>query len=306
MKKSRLLGAVCAAVFSFITLPTQAGLISVLGGQAYYDDVADLTWLANANVNGVMNWQAAKDWAAALDIDGVTGWRLPMAHNSDVPSCSGYNCTGSEMGNMFYNVLGGVAGSSITTTHNSNYDLFSNVQSDDYWSSTEYAPNSAFAWDFGFGDGLQNLRGKGYNGYAWAVRAGDVRPVYSCVGDTFETPFNEIITLINKVKKAIPVKMSLVDADGNLITESDISSPPVVNVLYTPGAGADGSNNSDLVPPGLADVGNEFRPDYPYWVINLATKQFTAAGTYEVTAVAGDDSYIINASSCSGTFIRLP
>ena len=100
--------------------------------------------------------------------------------------------------------------------------------------------------------------------------------------------------------------MSLLDTDGNLITESDISSPPVVNVLYTADAGADNGNNSDLVPPGLADDGNEFRFDYPYWLINLATKQFTSAGTYEVTAVAGDDSYTIDASSCSGTFIRLP
>jgi hypothetical protein len=131
-------------------------------------------------------------------------------------------------------------------------------------------------------------------------------PVHSCIGDSFEPPFTEIVTIKKKVKKAIPVKMSLVDADGNLITESDVTSPPVVNVSYTPGAGADYSNDIDLVPPGLADDGNEFRFDYPYWVINLATKQFTSAGTYEVTAVSGDDSYIIDENSCSGIFIRLP
>ena len=131
-------------------------------------------------------------------------------------------------------------------------------------------------------------------------------PVYSCVGDMFASPFSELITLKNKVKKAIPVKMTLVDSDGYLITESNISSFPVVNVIYTPGSGTDDSNNPDLVPPGLADDGNEFRYDDPYWVINLSTKQFTSAGTYEVTAIAGDDSYIIDAGSCSGTFVRLP
>ena len=115
-----------------------------------------------------------------------------------------------------------------------------------------------------------------------------------------------MLALNNKMKKAIPVKMSVVDTDGNLITESDISAPPVVDVSYSPDAGVYDGNNSDLVPPGLADDGNEFRFDYPYWVINLATKQFSSAGTYEVTAMAGDDSYSINASSCSGTFIRLP
>lgn len=131
-------------------------------------------------------------------------------------------------------------------------------------------------------------------------------PALTCLGASFEAPFNETITLKNKVMKAIPVKMSLVDTDSNIITESDISSPPVVNISYTPGAGVDDSNNPELVPPGLADDGNAFRFNYPYWVINLATKQFTSVGTYEVTAVAGDDSYIIDASSCSGSFIRLP
>jgi hypothetical protein len=33
------------------------------------------------------------------------------------------------MGNLFYNLLGGTAASSITTSHNANYNLFQNVQS---------------------------------------------------------------------------------------------------------------------------------------------------------------------------------
>jgi len=37
MVKSRLLGALCAAVFSVITLPSHATLTYVLGGQAIYD-----------------------------------------------------------------------------------------------------------------------------------------------------------------------------------------------------------------------------------------------------------------------------
>ncbi len=139
-----------------------------------------------------------------------------------------------------------------------------------------------------------------------AIALTPATPALTCQNDRFESPFSEVITLKNKMKRAIPVKMQLVDVDGYVITGSDLSSPPVVNVSYNPGTGADDSNNSDLVPPGLADDGNEFRYDDPYWVINLATKQFTSAGTYEVTAVAGDDSYAIDANSCSGTFIRLP
>jgi len=154
MKKSHLLSAVCAVLFSLITMSANAALVERLGGLAYYDDVADLTWLADANAaqtsgydtDGLMNWATANAWAAGLDIDGIPGadgWRLPSTLQPD-SSCErqdsrgsfGLNCTGSEMGNLFYNVLGGVPGKSITTTHNSNYDLFSNVQSFNYWSST--------------------------------------------------------------------------------------------------------------------------------------------------------------------------
>ena len=87
---------------------------------------------------------------------------------------------------MFYNVLGGVAGSSITTTHNSNYDLFSNVQSndfDDYWSSTEFANNPTYAWYFTFSNGVQSYLINNLNGYAWAVQSGNagVVPVPAAV-----------------------------------------------------------------------------------------------------------------------------
>jgi hypothetical protein len=190
LKKSPLYGAVCA-VLSFISMSSQAALIPVLGGQAYYDDVADLTWLANANLAGTtMTWAAANTWAAGLNISGVTGWRLPDTLQPDA-SCGiqsggvsyGYNCTGSEMGNLFYNVLGGVAGTSISTSHNSNYDLFSNVQSGGYWSSTGYAPVPTGAWVFGFDGGYQfgNFKDDGY--YAWAVQSGNagVVPVPAAV-----------------------------------------------------------------------------------------------------------------------------
>ena len=190
MKNSHLIGAVCTAIFSFITLPSQAALIPVLDGQAYYDDVADLTWLANANAavgsvydtyipgSGRMIWHTAKAWAAGLDVDGVTGWRLPTSLNADGSGpCSADNCTGSEMGNMFYNVLGGVAGSSITTTHNSNYDLFSNVLSAPYLSATEFAPDPSSAWNFLFSGGGQFANEKGFPFYAWAVHSGDASVV---------------------------------------------------------------------------------------------------------------------------------
>jgi hypothetical protein len=182
MKKSRIIGALSAVIFSFITMSTHAALVGVLpvtpGGanyQAYYDDVADLTWLANASASGSVIWATANTWAAGLDIDGVTGWRLPDTLVPDA-SCDssttlsfGKSCTGSELGNLFYNVLGGVAGTSIATTHNSEYDKFTGVVPDRNWSDT---PIGQSAYFFDLGDGSQSSTSVGFTNIGWAVRTG--------------------------------------------------------------------------------------------------------------------------------------
>ena len=186
MLNKSIIGATCTCL-AVVSFNANSALMPVLGGLAYYDPDADLTWLADANAAGAtMNWADANAWAAGLDVAGVTGWRLPDTLQQDA-SCSGqsggvvsygYNCTGSEMGNLFYNVLGGVAGQSITTTHNTNYDLFSNVQSSYYWSATEYAPTTGGAWLFHMGLGLQNgTNDKNFSFYGWAVQSGDVSAV---------------------------------------------------------------------------------------------------------------------------------
>ena len=108
---------------------------------------------------------------------------MPTALNADGsgPCGPAYNCTGSELGNMFYgdinHGLGGVANTSITTTHNANYDLFTNIQSSVYWSGTEYAPDPNDAWLFSTSNGYQLNASKDGNFYAWAVRSGDVAAV---------------------------------------------------------------------------------------------------------------------------------
>ena len=52
--------------------------------------------------------------------------------------------------------------------------VFTNVQSNIYWSGTEYAQSPASAWDFYTDSGAQSLFGKGLALYAVAVRTGDV------------------------------------------------------------------------------------------------------------------------------------
>ena len=194
MKQKQLLAGISAGLISLGMIGSaDAALVGRLaatpGGtnyQAYYDTVANLTWLADANyaqtsgydADGLMTWQAANDWAAQLTVGGVSGWRLPDTLQPDA-SCGsqngslsyGYNCTGSEIGNLFYNALGNTAGS-LTSTGS-----FSNVQSNRYWSATEYAPDTNDAWTFGMGNGFQYGGGKSLSLYGWAVQSGDVSAV---------------------------------------------------------------------------------------------------------------------------------
>ncbi|MBY0579075.1 MAG: hypothetical protein K2P57_08515 [Burkholderiales bacterium] len=95
---------------------------------------------------GVMNWFGAKAFVGYLNSSHYLGqntWSLPAAD----PNCAMYNCINSQLGSLFYNSLGGVAGSDIAITHNSSYNLFMNVQGN-YWFGTEYASNPNYAWSF--------------------------------------------------------------------------------------------------------------------------------------------------------------
>jgi Protein of unknown function (DUF1566)/PEP-CTERM motif len=152
-----------------------ADLIAADHGLTVYDKGTNLDWLANANLNGAMNWAGAQSWITSLntaDYLGSSDWRLPTSDG-----CIIYNCTGSEMGNLFYNELGGTANHSILTTHNADLTLFNNVQANGYWSGTEYAPDPSYAWNFGMSDGFQGVSSKGTNLFALAVRPGQVAAV---------------------------------------------------------------------------------------------------------------------------------
>lgn len=174
-----------------------AGLLSSGAGQAalhdrggglIYDDVLDITWLADANYartsgydsDGEMNFSAANTWAAGLSYGGYDDWRLPSALNQDGSGpCEGYNCTSSEMGHMFYNNMGAIATESILLgTNTANLALFTNLQFGGYWTDTWYLPDPDrhYAWIF-VTDGFQIYNRTNFTSYAWAVRPGDVAAI---------------------------------------------------------------------------------------------------------------------------------
>lgn len=127
----------------------------------------------------------------------------------------------------------------------------------------------------------------------------------------FSAPFTQNLTLKNKSKKTIPVKISLTDKDGLNIGASNIPAPPVINVNYSGTVfGSTPEDDEDLLTNGSANDGNVFSYDVnsQEWIYLLGTKQFSQAGVYEVTVQSGDNTeYLINdGNNCQQTFTRLP
>ena len=216
MKKQIFIQSICAGLLSAgMAATADAALVGRLaatpGGtdyQAYYDTEANLTWLADARLaesntfgitgissTGSMTWYKAIAWLAALNVAnegagylGFNDWRMPTTLVPD-ESCTlldgtprtdsaGY-CSGSEMGNMFYNVFGASANSSLSLSGDpAELAKFSNIVDGGYWSGTEYAPSpDNWAWYFNFNLGNQSMGVKGGGGHVWAVRTGDVSAV---------------------------------------------------------------------------------------------------------------------------------
>ncbi len=174
-----------------------------------YDTDLNITWLADWNANGEMEWEAANMWAAGLSYTVGTNvfddWRLPSIVDTGMPGCEEYAYSGtdcgynvqtasgstvySEMAHLWYVTLGNKAPYDTSGAPQTDWGLintgpFLNMQAFDYWSGTEYAPYpddpdyiEDSAWIFSTLEGIQ-VDGLKENGlYAVAVRPGDVAPV---------------------------------------------------------------------------------------------------------------------------------
>jgi hypothetical protein len=169
---------------------TGAGLEVNPGGQTVYDPVARVTWLADANLaakqtfgvadinaDGSMDHAAAVQWVAAMNKAdqgrgylGQTDWQLPETVAPD-PSCSiaakgttGFDCTASAMGELFYKQLALHRGQSVVAAPDAKVGPFHNIQPYLYWAcEAETAvsacqangPAEGFEWNFSFGNGFE-------------------------------------------------------------------------------------------------------------------------------------------------------
>ncbi len=181
------------AIFAASTLSAHAGLVN-RGGGLIYDDVLNVTWLADLNyaktsgfdADGLMNWSTANQWADTLVYGGFSDWRLPTLNPKDTTCSSNFDaggglglqyygtgCTGGELSHLFVSDFDNMANSSALA-------LFSNlppVPFLPYWSGTEYAPGPGDAWVLTNGGTFQGLVGKDLEVHAVAVRPGDVPAV---------------------------------------------------------------------------------------------------------------------------------
>lgn len=95
-------------------------------------------------------WDAAIAYCEDLSFGGFTDWRLPNI---------------KEFRSIVDSTIAiPIGGPAINTTY------FPATQSAVYWSSTTYAPGTAFAWLVGFGDGYVGGNSKTSNYYVRCVR----------------------------------------------------------------------------------------------------------------------------------------
>jgi sugar lactone lactonase YvrE len=128
--------------------------------------------------------------------------------------------------------------------------------------------------------------------------------VFTCSG--FEAPMGNG-TVTAHGNRALPLKARLFDCDGNEITDLDLAAPPVVQVLFDSSQGGDPQDvTGDAYPAGWGTEGNQFEYNVGdgIWQYNLKTKNYTAAGSYTITMVSGDDSEYVIDPTCTAVFLR--
>ncbi len=152
---------------NFFDTPANSGNYNLTSSDFFGAGYAD--WFGQMAFMGYLN--GLNGGAGYL---GHNGWMLPTTYDQ---TCRGYNCTNSMLGELFYTGLGGTAGQSITTSHNANFNLFTNVQNDWYWSGTGYTSGLSLAWGFGTVNGNQNVGRKYYSNYSWAALSGNFAAV---------------------------------------------------------------------------------------------------------------------------------
>ncbi len=129
-----LVGCTCGSV--------QAALIDY-GGGLIYDSDLDITWYGVPNYDNIV-YNDFVTWATTLDVDGITGWRLPVIN---------------ELHHLYYDELGNTLGSFT------NKGPFDSLDQGFYSSTVATLPNYYFLW---FNHSI-------FSGAQWEVNVNDMQ-----------------------------------------------------------------------------------------------------------------------------------
>jgi hypothetical protein len=129
---------------------TTGRFVDALGGEAVLDKETGLVWAKNANIAGITKpWQEAITYCRDLTIGGRKGWRLPSIE---------------ELASLVEPMR--MYPPALPTGH-----PFTGVQSNYYWSSSEYEGDSGRAWYVHMEQGAVYYYYKSSLYYVWPVRA---------------------------------------------------------------------------------------------------------------------------------------
>jgi len=122
-------------------------------------------------------------------------------------------------------------------------------------------------------------------------------PTLYCIG--FEPPLDRGPVEVHK-NRALPLKAILEYEDGYLVTETDIDAPPVIQITFQPEVGYAEDVTDEALFAGQGTDGNQFVFTGSNLQFNLMTKSYSSPGTYTITMVSGDESYVINDNPDNG------
>jgi hypothetical protein len=169
----------------FVAGPMAANAALIDRGEGFiYDDVLNITWTQNANINGLADWNAQVAWADGYSqTHSVFGtfddWRLPnmdVDGDQDIIQCesllsSEIDCRDNEFGYLFYEYGITLAAPGV----------FTDIQLNNYWSGTVKASDPFTAFTFRYSDGQTGGDLKNVEYGSWAARDGDIVPIPAAV-----------------------------------------------------------------------------------------------------------------------------
>jgi N-acetylneuraminic acid mutarotase len=171
----------------------------------------------------------------------------------------------------------------------------------DTWASKPTMPTPRCYHSASTVDNKMYVLGGDYGGTLSIVEEYSPTLTFLCSG--FQSPLANGAVKVKK-NRVIPVKAQLFN-DTQLMTDANITAPPVIQVTYQSAPDASAVDvTDDAYPAGMGTDGNAFEYNIAddAWQFNLKTKNYTASGTYTITMKSGDETeYLVD--TCEAQFV---